>query len=124
MSIIHKQIDSETDFAWEDVAEEHLSEEGLRSIKKHVLIGSREGAQNYIMRYFRVEPDGHSRLEHHPQEHEVLILHGKGQVQIADNIYPLSPFDVVFIESNELHQFSNPGQEAFGFICVIPKNAK
>jgi len=74
------------------------------------------------MRFFELAPGGHSRLETHPQEHEVIVIQGKGRVQIEDDTYDVEPFDAVFIEGGTLHQFSNPNEESFGFICVIPKN--
>ncbi len=121
MSVVHKFTGNTHDFGWQGVDESPLTEEGLRSVTKHVLIGEIEGAPNSIMRYFRVEPAGHSRLERHPQEHEVIVLHGKGQVQISDQVHALGPFDVVFVQGDELHQFNNTSDEPFGFICVIPK---
>jgi len=121
MSIIHKFNGKANDFTWQGVAGQVLTDEGLEFITKHVLIGENEDAPNYIMRYFRVEPYGHSKLERHPQEHEVIILHGKGQAQIADQVSDVEPFDGVFVSGGELHQFKNTGSEPFGFICVIPK---
>lgn len=121
MSIVHKFKGDAGGFKWQGVEGAALSEEGLQSISKHILIGENEGAPNYIMRYFRVEPKGHSRLERHPQEHEVIILHGKGQAQIADEVIEVEPYDVVFISGGELHQFKNTSDEPFGFICIIPK---
>ena len=68
---------------------------------------------------------GHSKLERLPKEHEVLIIRGKGKgkVRIGDNDFIVNPFDAVFIGGNELHQFSNPFDHPFGFICVIPKKS-
>lgn len=123
MSQIHKFTGNLEGFSWENVVREELGEEGLQSISKTVLIGETEKAQNFFMRYFQVGPNGHSRLERHPQEHEVIVLHGKGQVRIADDVYDVEPFDVVFIEGNELHQFSNMNNESFGFLCIIPNHS-
>ena len=121
MSQIHKFTGGSENFDWKTVDGVSLSEEGLQSVTRFILIGEKEKAPNSIMRYFRVEPNGHSRLERHPQEHQVIVLHGKGKVQIAETITDIGPFDVVFIEGNELHQFSSTQDDALGFICVIPK---
>ena len=121
MSQIHKFTGNSEHFDWKTVEGIKLSEEGLKSVTRYILIGEKEKAPNSIMRYFRVEPNGHSRLERHPQEHQVIVLHGRGKVQIAETITEIGPFDVVFIEGNELHQFSSSEDEALGFICVIPK---
>jgi quercetin dioxygenase-like cupin family protein len=121
MSQIHKFKGNSEYFDWETVEGIKLSEEGLQSVTRYILIGEKEKAPNSIMRYFRVEPSGHSRLERHPQEHQVIVLHGSGKVQISETITDIKPFDVVFIEGNELHQFSSSQNEALGFICIIPK---
>jgi len=120
MSEIHKFSVDQEKFQWEGVEGFPVDEEGLRFVTKHILIGENEGAQNYIMRYFHLEPGGHSKLERHPQEHEVIILNGVGEVQIAETTYSVKPFDVVFIEGNELHQFRALKDQELGFICVIP----
>lgn len=121
MSIVHKFLGDSKNFSWDSVKPMELADEGLKFVSRQILIGENENAPNSIMRYFRVEPKGHSRLERHPQEHEVIVLHGKGTVQIADTITEIGPFDVIFIEGNELHQFSSSDDEPLGFICVIPK---
>ncbi len=122
MSIIHKFSGNQDQFKWEGVEAIPLDIEGIQSAAKHILIGDKEGAPNSIMRYFSLAPGGHSKMERHPQEHEVLVVQGKGKVRIGDNDFTVNLFDAVFIESNELHQFSNPFDHPFGFICVIPKN--
>jgi quercetin dioxygenase-like cupin family protein len=121
MSEIHKFSVNQTKFQWEGVEGLPLEEDGLKYVTKHVLIGENEGAQNYITRYFHLEPGGHSKLERHPQEHEVIILKGMGEVQIADTSYSVNPFDVVFIDGGELHQFRALKDQELGFICIIPK---
>ena len=124
MSQVHHFNGDKQVFSWAHVVCEELHEEGLESVYKSVLIGEKENAPNFIMRYFQVGAQGHSRLERHPQEHEIIILHGKGVVQIGEENYEIKPFDVVFIEGNELHQFRNPFQENLGFICIIPNSSK
>lgn len=120
MSEIHKFSGDHNKFQWEGVEGLPLNEDGLRFVTKHVLIGENEGAPNYFMRYFHLDPGGHSKLERHPQEHEVIILNGVGEIQIAETTYSVKPFDVVFIEGDELHQFRALDDQDLGFICVIP----
>lgn len=121
MSIIHYFSGDLKNYEWDGVEELQLNDEGLKSVTKHVLIGENEGAQNYIMRYFHLSPGGHSRLERHPQEHEVIILNGEGEVQIKEEIFLVKPLDVIFIEGGELHQFRASENQDLGFICIIPK---
>lgn len=107
-------------FHWDKVTPLQLEIDGIEGVTKNILIGTDDGAPNAIMRFFWLEPGGHSMLERHPQEHEVIVLAGKGNVQIGEEVFDLKPYDVVFVSPNELHQFKNASEEPFGFICVIP----
>ena len=120
MSSIHQFIGNKQDFLWEGVKKETPISEGLKLITKQILVGSRDGAPHFSMRYFCLEPGGHTKLEKHAHEHGVIILHGKGKVRLGDIIHDLSPLDSIFISGDDLHQFTNPFNESFGFICVIP----
>ena len=121
MSIIHKFSGNKDQFRWDNVQGNALVIDGIQSVTKHILIGENEHAPKSIMRFFHLDPGGHSKLERHPQEHEVIVLQGKGKVQIGNDVFDVELYDVVFVEGNELHQFSNPFTDPFGFICVIPK---
>ncbi|MDP2965015.1 MAG: hypothetical protein Q8N39_03130 [Pelolinea sp.] len=63
----------------------------MKSITRNILIGEKEKAPNSIIRYFRIEPNGNSRLESHPQDYEVIVLHGKGKVHIAEKLTEITP---------------------------------
>ena len=123
MSAVHKFIGTKNAYQWEGVSGQELKTEGISSAVKHILIGDADNAPNMIMRFFELSPGGHSKLETHPQEHEVIVIQGKGRIQIKDEFYDVEPFDAVFIEGGTLHQFTNPHEEPFGFICVIPKTS-
>jgi len=120
MSAIKHFKKDTTKFEWESVTPQVLEMDGIEGVTKNILIGHTDKAPNAIMRFFWLEPGGHSMLERHPQEHEVIVLKGKGTVQIGEEITEVQPFDVVFVSPNELHQFKNTSDEPFGFICVIP----
>jgi quercetin dioxygenase-like cupin family protein len=122
MSSIHRFIGSGNDYDWEDVPAELYEAEGVHGAVKRVLIGPADGAPNFVMRYFQIEPGGHSRLERHPHEHGVIILQGKAKVQLNEEFVTLEPLDTVFVAGNDLHQFTNIGDEPLGFICVITAN--
>jgi quercetin dioxygenase-like cupin family protein len=121
MSAIHKFKKEGDHFRWEDVERVHLEMDGIKGIAKNILIGDNENAPHFIMRYFELEPGGHSWLEQHPHEHEVIVLRGNGVVQIGEQKQAVAPFDVIYVEGNALHQFSNPHEEPFGFVCLIPR---
>ena len=84
------------------------------------VIGEKEGAPNFTMRVFDVEPGAVTPLHSHDWEHEVFVLAGRGSVYGGGEEAPLGEGDTVFIPSMEEHRFLNEGDEPFRFICVIP----
>jgi quercetin dioxygenase-like cupin family protein len=122
MGSVHRFIGSGNDYDWEGVPAELYKAEGVHGAVKRVLIGPADEAPNFVMRYFQIEPGGHSRLERHPHEHGVIILQGKAKVQLNEEFVMLEPLDTVFVAGNDLHQFTNIGDQPLGFICVITAN--
>jgi len=54
------------------------------------LIAEKEGASNFFMRLFEVEPGGHTPFHSHPGEHEIFILDGKGNLNSESGRSPCS----------------------------------
>lgn len=117
MSIVHQFTGQGSNFSWEGITP--VSYVGKEGVFKHVLIGQNEGAPHYIIRYFRLNPGCSSNYESHEKDHGVIIMHGKGRVQLNEKFFDVKPFDAVYVSSNDIHQFTNTGDEPFGFICVI-----
>ena len=106
--------------SWREVAEETITGAEMEGVHIRIVAGPREGAKNFVMRVFEIEPEGHTPRHTHDWEHEVFILSGKAILRGADGDRPLKPGDAVFIPGGEEHQFHNPGKQPFQFICVIP----
>ncbi len=102
----------------------HLQEpvvtEGAKGAHIRVLIGPDDGASNFYMRHFEVEPGGCTPHHEHEHEHEVLVLKGTGLVKGAEGDRPFKQNDVIFVPGGEKHQFCNTGDESCEFICLIP----
>ena len=94
--------------------------EGAFKTKVRWLITKEIGAPNFAMRIFELESGGYSPLHKHPWEHEAFILDGEGKMFDGEKSIPFKSGDVVFIPSNEMHQFKNSGKELVRFICLIP----
>ncbi len=123
MGIIHHQGTIENgELRWHDVLVRAYGPEnsGADKATRQVLIGSDENSPNFHLRYFAVQPGGHTSLDQHAHEHGVYILHGCARLRLENNEYELNAGDVVYIPSNEVHQFFASGQEPFGFLCVVP----
>jgi len=84
------------------------------------LITKEMGANNFAMRLFEIEPEGNSPLHTHPWEHEVFVLEGEGVVFDGDKYTSFKANDVVFVPSDERHQFKNTGRKLLKFLCLIP----
>ena len=85
-----------------------------------VAISRRDGAPNFAMRIFEVQPGGHTPLHQHPYEHEIYILEGAGTIWREDHEVPVTPGDVLLIPADERHQFQNSATSIFKFMCLIP----
>jgi quercetin dioxygenase-like cupin family protein len=123
MSTIHRLSGdaSEKDYRWDGVKPEVINTDEVKGIIKHILVGPEDGAPTFVMRYFQVPPGEQTFFHTHDHEHGMLILHGKAQIQIKEELSELSPLDAVFISGGDLHRVINIGEGPLGFICVIPK---
>ena len=93
---------------------------GVNGVKMRRVIAEKEGAENFVMRVFEVDPGGNTPLHSHAWEHEVFILTGEGVVWGNGRENPLRPGDVIFLPSSEEHQFRNTGDEPLTMLCMIP----
>lgn len=84
------------------------------------VIGEEEGAPNFVMRVFDVEPGAATPLHTHEWEHEVFVLAGRGRVHGGGEEALLGEGDTVFVAPMEQHRFTNEGDDPLRFICVVP----
>lgn len=94
--------------------------EGAHACTVRWLIGEPDGAPNFAMRRFEVEPGGYTPKHSHDYEHEVYILSGRGVILEGDVERPLAAGDVVYVAPNEVHQFQNRAAEPLVFLCLVP----
>ena len=80
MSVVHRFTGEDGNFNWEGAIPRGYTKSNTRGADGKVLIGKADGAQQFIVRYFRVEPGGWSAHEKHPHDHGVFILHGRARV--------------------------------------------
>jgi quercetin dioxygenase-like cupin family protein len=74
------------------------------------------------LRYFEMQPGGHSTLERHEHAHAVMIFRGRGKCLAGNEIREVAAQDLVFIPPLTWHQFHATEGEPFGFLCMV--NAK
>jgi quercetin dioxygenase-like cupin family protein len=104
----------------ENVAAGPAKEQDARGVQMQVLISDKQGAPNFIMRVFEIEPGGHTPHHSHPWEHEVYVLEGAGAVRQRGKDSPIQRGSYALVLPDEQHQFVNLGDTPLKFICVIP----
>ena len=97
-----------------------IKEPNISGVRMKVLLGSDDGAPNFVMREFAIERGGYTAYHTHEWEHEVYVLEGRGAIRQGDKEHLVSKGSFALIKSNEEHQFLNKGRSVFRFICVVP----
>ncbi|HMN96303.1 MAG TPA: cupin domain-containing protein [Phycisphaerales bacterium] len=97
-----------------------LEMEGVRGVRMQVMVGRADGAANFALRHFVVEPGGHTPRHSHDYEHQVYIVEGRADVECDGAVHEARSGDVLHIEPNRVHQFRNPGDAPLRFLCMVP----
>jgi quercetin dioxygenase-like cupin family protein len=83
------------------------------------VINASQGATNFAMRVFELEPGKESPFHQHEHEHEAFVLAGSGEIETEEGTAKLKEGLAVFIPAQENHRFRNTGAETLRFIDVI-----
>ncbi|MBW1815049.1 MAG: cupin domain-containing protein [Deltaproteobacteria bacterium] len=94
-----------------------------KGVAGRVVIGKKDGAENFCMRVFELTEGGFSPRHSHEWEHEIFVHSGDGEVYNDGQWSKISKGFTLFIPGNEEHQMRNTGNEPFVFACLIPSGA-
>ncbi|MFI4897232.1 MAG: cupin domain-containing protein [Phycisphaerales bacterium JB059] len=95
--------------------------EGVRGATMAVMVGREDGAPNFAVRQFVVEPGGHTPRHSHDYEHEVFVVSGSGDILLEGTRHPIRGGDVIYVPADEEHQFRADGAgEGLRFLCAVP----
>jgi len=94
--------------------------EGAEGATRQVPIGKADGAPNFSIRVFTLEPGGHTPHHLHESEHLNYILGGEGEVMDGGSPRPISQGDFILVNSQEKHQYRNTGNQPLVFMCMVP----
>jgi quercetin dioxygenase-like cupin family protein len=103
-----------------DTVKAKEANDGASKVTVRWLITKEMGAENFAMRLFEIASGGYSPLHAHSWEHEVFILDGEGTVFDGEKATAVKAGDVVFVPTDERHQFRNNGKKPLKFLCLIP----
>jgi quercetin dioxygenase-like cupin family protein len=94
--------------------------EAAPGVVMRVVAGPSEGAPNFAMRVFEIQPGSATSAHSHAWEHEVFVVSGQGVLRGADTERQLSEGDSVLVLPDEPHCFANTGDDILRVICVVP----
>lgn|SRR5262245_9393126 len=92
---------------------------GVEGASMAIMCGRADGAPNFALRQFRVQPAGHTPRHSHDYEHEVFVVSGGGTVLLEGSERTIKGGDVVYVPANQEHQFK-AGPSGLRFLCLVP----
>lgn len=107
-------------YRWQGVEELPYKEDGralFKTITRQVLFS--DPKMQGELRYFEVAPGGFSTLERHEHMHAVLVLRGRGQCLLGDEVKTIELHDLVTVPPMTWHQFRANAGEPLGFLCMV-----
>jgi quercetin dioxygenase-like cupin family protein len=94
--------------------------EGASGASRQVPIGKNDGAPNFSIRVFTLEPGGHTPHHTHESEHLNYVLSGEGVAMEGETPREIRQGDFILVTPNELHQYRNTGDQPLKFMCMVP----
>ena len=103
-----------------EVKPEKVNDHGASGATIRWVITEKEGAANFAMRVFEIDPEGMTPFHNHPWEHEIFVFGGNGKVVLKEKEIACKKGDAIFIPPGEDHRFKNNSSEKLELICLIP----
>ena len=94
--------------------------EGAVGATRQVPIGKADGAPNFSIRVFTLEPGGNTPHHTHESEHLNYILQGSGEVMDGETPRAVTAGDFILVTPHEKHQYRNTGSSPMVFMCMVP----
>ena len=88
------------------------------------MITAKDGAPNFALRVFDVQPGASTPFHTHAWEHEVYIIAGTGRVRTEGEETPFKAGDSVYIAPDEQHCFVADASTTVQMICCIPSTER
>ncbi len=99
--------------------------EGAKEVKMKMLVGLNDGSENIFMRHLIIATGGNTPYHQHNYEHVIKVEKNRGiAVDENGNEHEVKKGQSLFVRPDEKHQFGNPFNEDFEFICMIPNPDK
>ena len=106
-----------------NISKSAVEVEGAKDVEIRWLISKADGAENFAMRMFELQPGGFTPLHTHPHEHEVFIVEGQGTFVCEGKEHDFEAEYVIFVPGGKEHRFKNTGDSVLRMLCLIPISA-
>lgn len=120
-SPLRKFQETSSGYRWDGVPMKNYKQEGthFKAITRQNLF-SNEDDQPCELRYFEIQPGGHSTFEKHEHTHAIVVLRGRGRAVVGENVMPVEAFDLLHVPPLTWHQLQATENDALGFVCQVP----
>ena len=95
-------------------------QEVVPGVVMRVVAGPAEGAPTFVMRVFEIQPGSAIPSHNHPWEHELFVVSGEGTFISDNSSTPIKDGDAIMVLPDEMHNFTNTGDDILRIICVVP----
>lgn len=96
-----------------------VEQTGVEGLTVRWGINASQGATNFSMRLLELAPMKSTPMHQHDSEHEIYVLVGKGEVETADNVYPIREGSIIYVSPNEVHRFNNTGASILRMVDAV-----
>ncbi len=92
----------------------------VEGVSRRDILTADDGATHVSMHLLEITTHASTPTHHHPWEHEIYVVAGKGIVVGEHGSTPIAEGNVVFIPANETHCFVNTSTETLRYINMEP----
>lgn len=92
---------------------------GADGLTARWVINATQGATNFAMCIYELQPGKTTPFHQHDHEHELFVFEGHGQLTTPRDVVELRPGAAIFIPSGEQHQFSSTGDSLLRMVGVV-----
>jgi quercetin dioxygenase-like cupin family protein len=99
---------------------EYHAVDAAEGMSKAVLVDESDGAPNFAIRRFTLEPGALVPKHTNEVEHEQYVLAGEYTVGIGDEEYTVAAGDSLLIPAGTVHWYRNESELEGAFLCAVP----
>ncbi|MFC6826849.1 cupin domain-containing protein [Halopelagius fulvigenes] len=94
--------------------------DAAEGMSKGVLLDASDGAPNFAVRRFVLEPGASVPKHTNEVEHEQYVLSGRYTVGIEGEEYEVTAGDSLLVPAGAVHWYRNDAAEEGSFLCAVP----